>query len=83
VRDAWTIGVNDIDGPGVMPDDDVSIPADRLNDAPVLELLKWKEARSHRSEWPSLAKKSHSKTRERRKADGKPKRLKKRERRRK
>ena len=82
VRDAWTIGVNDIDSAGVTLDDDVSIPADRQNDAPVLELLKWKAERSHRAEWPSLAKKPRSKARQRRKADGKAKRLKKDERRR-
>jgi hypothetical protein len=82
VRDAWTIGINDMDSAGVTPEDDVLIPADRQNDAPVLELLKWKQGQSHRAAWPSVSKLTHSKSRGRRKSDGKAKRLKKKERRR-
>ena len=37
-REAWTIGVGDIDSPGVLPDDDPIIPA-RVSDAPVCKLL--------------------------------------------
>ncbi len=42
VREAWQIGVNDIDIAGVLPDDDVQIPAGHEADAPVLQLLEWK-----------------------------------------
>lgn len=77
VREAWTIGINDIDCPGILPDDDTSIPLERERDAPVLELLKWKEQRSHRADWPSLQKRADSASANRRKADGKAKRRKK------
>ena len=46
VRDAWEIGLNDLDVSGVSPTDDVIIPPDRLNDAPVLDLIRWKKNRT-------------------------------------
>ena len=46
VREAWEIGLNDLDVSGVSPTDDVIIPPDRLNDAPVLELIRWKKSRT-------------------------------------
>ena len=39
-REAWEIGVGDMDSPAILPDDDPIIPVEHLNDAPVLELLK-------------------------------------------
>jgi hypothetical protein len=42
VRDAWEVGLNDPDMPGVLGADDVIIPEQHRTDAPVLELLKWK-----------------------------------------
>lgn len=42
IREAWQIGVNDVDVPGVLPGDDVHIPPGHETDAPVLGLLKWK-----------------------------------------
>jgi hypothetical protein len=44
LRNAWEIGKNDLDGIGVLPTDDPVIPADHP-DAPVLELLRWKQER--------------------------------------
>jgi hypothetical protein len=73
VREAWTIGVNDIDGAGVLSEDDVPIPPGRENNAPVLELLQRKSERSHRAEWPSLTTKSTSVPRKRRKIDSRSK----------
>ena len=46
VREAWEIGINDIDVAGVVPDDDVQIPGGREVDAPVLQLLEWKRQKS-------------------------------------
>ena len=43
VRDAWEIGLNDQDVPAIHSDDDVIIPAEHLNDAPVLRLIEWKQ----------------------------------------
>lgn len=44
VRDAWRIGVNDLDSAGIREDDDPIVPSD--NDAaPVLELLQLKKSR--------------------------------------
>lgn len=37
-RDAWTIGIGDIDSPGILPGDDPIIPAEVI-DAPVLALI--------------------------------------------
>jgi len=42
VREAWEIGLNDLDAPGVSMNDDIIVPADHLKDAPVLQLLEWK-----------------------------------------
>jgi len=42
VRNAWEISLNDLDVPGVSPNDDVIIPPERSSDAPVLELIRWK-----------------------------------------
>ena len=39
-REAWEVGVNDIDSSTILPDDDPIIPTEHLNDAPVIELLK-------------------------------------------
>ena len=39
-REAWEVGVNDMDSSTILPDDDPIIPDEHLNDAPVLELLK-------------------------------------------
>jgi hypothetical protein len=44
LRNAWEIGKNDLDGVGVLPGDIPVIPADHP-DAPVLELLRWKQER--------------------------------------
>ena len=41
VRDAWQIGLNDLDAMGIVLDDDLIIP-DGEDNPPVLELLKWK-----------------------------------------
>lgn len=46
VRDGWQIGRNDVDSAGIKEEDDPIIPADQEN-APVLELLKWKRAHRH------------------------------------
>lgn len=43
VRQAWEIGPNDLDGIGVMEDDDPIIPSDKAS-APVLDLLRWKRS---------------------------------------
>ena len=40
VRNAWEIGLDDIDSTGIMTDDDPIIPSSRRDDAPVLELLR-------------------------------------------
>lgn len=77
VREAWTIGVNDLDGPGIMPDDDVVIPSERKKDAPVLGLLQWKKQRSHRVDRSSKAGKAANRTTSDRKNSGKSPRLKK------
>jgi hypothetical protein len=42
VRNAWEIGKNDCDSVGILPTDDPVIPPDH-QDAPVLELLRWKK----------------------------------------
>jgi tetratricopeptide (TPR) repeat protein len=39
VRDAWQIGLNDLDCSGIQPEDDPIIPPDQLN-APIIEVLK-------------------------------------------
>jgi hypothetical protein len=44
VRDAWQIGVKDIDGIGILPTDDPIIPSEQPG-APVLELLRQKRSR--------------------------------------
>lgn len=44
VRDAWEIGQNDMDCAGVLPDDNVVIPAN-IKEPPVLKLLEWKQGR--------------------------------------
>lgn len=44
IRDAWTIGRNDIDSVGVLVDDDIIIP-DGIIDPPVLKLQEWKRTR--------------------------------------
>lgn len=46
IREAWEIGLNDTDGSGVLPDDDVFIPEAHAADAPVLKLLQWKHDKS-------------------------------------
>lgn len=38
-REAWTIGVNDPESVAILPTDNVVIPSERSNDAPVLEVL--------------------------------------------
>jgi hypothetical protein len=81
VREAWTIGIHEMDSAGVLPDDDIPIPAGHEQDAPIVELLQWKVERLHHSEWPSLKKKTVPQRRQR-KANGSPKRLKKGQRRR-
>jgi hypothetical protein len=82
VREAWTIGLNDLDGAGILPDDDVLIPPDREGDAPVLELLQRKRERSHRNEWPSLKRSEAGSHEERRNSRGRLRRQKKGQRRR-
>ena len=44
VREAWQIGRHDPDIAGILEDDDPIIPEGR-DDAPVLELLRWKRSR--------------------------------------
>lgn len=39
-REAWEVGLNDIDSVAVLPDDDPIIPENHLSDAPVLEVLR-------------------------------------------
>lgn len=56
IRHAWEIGLNDIDGAGVTPDDDVMIPAGRETDAPVLKALEWKRERIKESGWIDVRK---------------------------
>jgi hypothetical protein len=51
IRDAWEIGVNDIDSSGVFLDDDVVIPREHAKDAAVLELLQWKAENSRSLDW--------------------------------
>jgi hypothetical protein len=51
IRHAWELGINDIDSSGVFPDDDVLIPPEHSEDAPVLELLKWKAEKSRSLDW--------------------------------
>ena len=41
VREAWEIGSNDLDGVGILPDDQPILP-DGISDPPVNELLEWK-----------------------------------------
>ena len=41
-REAWEVGLNDIDSVAVLPDDDPIIPENHLSDAPVLEVLRKK-----------------------------------------
>lgn len=45
VRQAWEIGPNDIDSPGIRSDDDPFIPDGQRN-APVLELIQWLKCHS-------------------------------------
>lgn len=45
-REAWEVGVNDVDSPTILPDDDPIIPESHKIDAPVLELLKRKRNNS-------------------------------------
>lgn len=42
-REAWEVGVNDMDSSTILPDDDPIIPDEHLKDAPVLELLEKKK----------------------------------------
>ena len=49
VRQAWEIGRNDIDSPGIRDDDDPVIP-DGHSDAPVLDVIKWLKECSHSTE---------------------------------
>jgi hypothetical protein len=77
VREAWTIGVNDIDGSGVLPEDDVPIPPEHESDAPVRELLRRQREQSSRLAWPSLANKAARGTKQRRRSNGKSERRKK------
>ncbi len=44
VREAWEIGLNDLDRPGIQPGDQPTIP-DGVNNAPVKELLESKRTR--------------------------------------
>lgn len=44
IRDAWEIGMHDIDAMGVRPDDKVIIPEGEEN-APVVELQKWQKTK--------------------------------------
>jgi hypothetical protein len=44
VRDAWQIGLNDVDMVGVFPDDSPIIP-EGISDAPIKKLLEWKRNR--------------------------------------
>ena len=41
-REAWEVGINDMDSSTILPDDDPIIPDAHIEDAPVLELLKKK-----------------------------------------
>jgi hypothetical protein len=49
VRQAWEIGRNDIDSPGIRDDDEAVIP-DGHSDAPVLDVIKWLKECSHSPE---------------------------------
>lgn len=42
-REAWEVGLNDIDSVAILSDDNPIIPEDHLCDAPVLEVLKKKQ----------------------------------------
>lgn len=44
IRDAWEIGVHDVDAMGVRPDEKVIIPEGEEN-APVIELQKWQKSK--------------------------------------
>lgn len=46
-REAWEVGVNDMDSSTILPDDDPIIPDEHLIDAPVLELLKKKKIEAY------------------------------------
>ena len=41
-REAWEVGVNEIDSIAILPEDNPIIPEERLQDAPVLEVLEKK-----------------------------------------
>ena len=43
-REAWEVGLNDIDSVAVLPDDDPIIPDNHQCDAPVLEVLRKKRS---------------------------------------
>ena len=44
-REAWEVGINDMDSSAIFPDDEPIIPEEHINDAPVNELLKEKRER--------------------------------------
>lgn len=44
-REAWEIGVNDVDSATILPDDHPIIPEEHKNNAPVIELLERKRSR--------------------------------------
>ena len=56
VREAWEIGINDIDGMGLLPDDEPFIPDD-VSDAPVNKLLELMRDQSSKAD-PKLSKAS-------------------------
>lgn len=45
IREGWQVGRHDIDSMGIQADDDVIIPEGE-EDAPVLELIRWRQQRS-------------------------------------
>ena len=47
VRDAWTVGLDDVDRMGIQPDDAPIIPED-VENVPVLQLLDWMKMRANR-----------------------------------
>ena len=53
VRDAWEIGIGEYDAVGILPDDDVIIPAG-VKDPPIVKLLAW--LNSSRSERRNIRK---------------------------
>jgi hypothetical protein len=68
VREAWQIGVNDFDVPGVLSDDDVHIPPGHEMDAPVLALLNWKREQKRGREGGRRDGRSATKIRSKRRA---------------